>query len=285
LLFTLDQAQEKGSRVVDFLGCGDANDVLVCMRDKSMEELFSVFSDYEPLPGGLLYEDISQSGWCPVVDGVVIPRQIYNAFEQGELDIHPLLLGSVTDEGTLFQSIAFGTPIADEVEYEQALERIFPDHTAEILAEYPVSEYDTPRAALDELTGDWAFVCPARRAARSLSSAGVTVYLYTFDQEPFEPLIPDLGVFHSSEIPFVFGNNFFLNKVSEEGAPISEAMMRYWTRFATTGDPNGGDDVFWPKYEESSDQHIVLHQPIETGSNLKKDKCDFWDGVFDDIHQ
>ena len=46
--------------------------------------------------------------------------------------------------------------------------------------------------------------------------------------------------------------------------------MRYWTRFAAVGDPNGGQDVAWPRYDEPSDPYLTLDVPpakLEKGTH------------------
>jgi para-nitrobenzyl esterase len=59
--------------------------------------------------------------------------------------------------------------------------------------------------------------------------------------------------------------------------PLSDQMMRYWTRFATTGNPDGGDDVAWPRYDAEGDRHLVLDLPVRADSGHRRTQCDFWD--------
>ncbi len=97
-----------------------------------------------------------------------------------------------------------------------------------------------------EITGDVLFVCPARRAARQLVQAGVPTYLYHFSQIPLPyQAVPFLQSTHTAEIAFVFHNPILGIKLFGDDIALSEAMMRYWTRFAGTADPNGGSDVTW----------------------------------------
>jgi len=56
--------------------------------------------------------------------------------------------------------------------------------------------------------------------------------------------------------------------------------MGYWTRFAATGDTNGGTAYpVWPRYEITSDRHLELGDTIQVGSGLYKAACDLADRV------
>ena len=56
-------------------------------------------------------------------------------------------------------------------------------------------------------------------------------------------------------------------------------MKGYWTRFAKTGDPNGGTATAWPAYTTAQDQHLALGMTIAAGTGHNKAKCDFWDTI------
>eukprot|EP00039_Didymoeca_costata_P011206 m.156343 g.156343 ORF g.156343 m.156343 type:complete len:71 (-) comp15098_c0_seq13:250-462(-) len=52
--------------------------------------------------------------------------------------------------------------------------------------------------------------------------------------------MPHVGSFHGAEVPFVFGDSFELSSDGER--KLSNTMGCYWTNFATTGDPNKGNN-------------------------------------------
>ena len=56
-------------------------------------------------------------------------------------------------------------------------------------------------------------------------------------------------------------------------------MQGYWTRFAASGDPNGGGATAWPPYETATDRHLLLVSPPSAGSAYLRDECAFWDTV------
>jgi para-nitrobenzyl esterase len=54
---------------------------------------------------------------------------------------------------------------------------------------------------------------------------------------------------------------------------LSNAMMGYWTRFAATGDPNGGGAVVWPRYDKAA-RHLDFGDVVKVGQSLKGEACD-----------
>src|SRR5262249_18582746 len=150
----------------------------------------------------------------------------------------PLILDTNKDEGTLFTAPIFGKEVPDEPAYRAALGmRFAPSQVDAIVAHYPIASFPSPTHALAEVSGDAFFVCPTRFTARTLADKGAAVYRYSFEQELEQPFTPDLGVFHASELPFVFGNDTFPLGKMGAGAALSDWMGGYWTGFAKHADP------------------------------------------------
>jgi carboxylesterase type B len=77
--------------------------------------------------------------------------------------------------------------------------------------------------------------------------------LNVWSPDPGRARLPVTVWLHGTELPFVFGNHgnrfagrFLGDPPPPEFAPLSAAMRRAWTGFATTGDPG------WPRYETGS---------------------------------
>ena len=117
--------------------------------------------------------------------------------------------------------------------------------------------------------------------ARNFAANGMKNYLYSFDGKVEAPIIASLAdrSFHSVDIPYVFGNDYILGKVPADGKALATSVQNYWTNFAKTGDPNGGTEVTWPEYTAAGDQSLTLATTVKAGAGLKKELCDFWDGV------
>lgn len=281
------QAEAIGMSIADKLGCsGTGAAAAACLRHASMEDLMKSTAlppaGMQTMTGGPLYFTGDPIGMRPNVDGFVVEKPQREAFLAGQFDPKPILIGGNQDEGTLFHSSIFAQEVPDETDYRAALERRFGAANVDaIVAKYPIASYPSPNRAIGEVTGDSFFACSARRTARALAAKGAPTYYYDFQQPVEGPFLPGLGVFHSSEIPFVFGTDpaFPLGKVGASGAAVAEAMQGYWTRFAKTGDPNGGGAPMWTPYDRASDTHLVFGATILEVAHFKDALCDFWDGV------
>lgn len=276
---TREQAEADGVALGEKLGCpGTDATALACMREQidfAILDATALPAIMEQPPGGFFYANIPPNT-LPHIDGVVLPASIEDRLAAGDYPPRPLIIGTNLDEGTLFHSNILSNLVMDESQYVAALGRRFGTTNAQAIADrYPVSSFASPNAALAEVSGDAFFVCPARRNARA-AAMHAPVFRYSFERPLEAQLIADLGAFHSSEIPFVFGVDAYpLGKVGSAEA-LADAMQRYWTSFATTGVPAG--DVAWPAYD-ASEPYLELDVPIATGTAYKAAACDFWDSM------
>jgi para-nitrobenzyl esterase len=273
---TRDKAEADGIALATKLGCTGA-DVLACMRaqiDFAILDATALPPIDQQLPGGFFYGE-APGNTLPNLDGVVLPATIESRFAAGNYPARPLIIGSNRDEGTLFHAEILSNLVMDEAQYRAALARRFGDTNVDaIVARYPVAAFASANAALAEVSGDAFFVCPARRNARAIAMVS-PVYAYSFEKPLENQLLGDLGAFHSSEIPFVFGIDTFPLGRLGSGAALAAQMQTYWTTFAKTGDPNGAGPT-WPRY---GDIVLVLDEPIVTRAAHKAAQCDFWDAL------
>lgn len=270
-------AQDKFNTVSANLGCSEktGEDLLSCMR---AFDSYTVFEASRSAPGALMHDLV----WGPVIDGVEIlddPRKLAAA---GKFNKVPVLLGTNMDEGTLFVKASHDLNVTGMYEF---VSELFGEETGSlVMQQYPLSNYskdhpeNTAWWALTHVFGDSQMSCPARQTARWLSKAtGHPVYLYFFDHilEIIKLFVPFKGCCHGSELPFVF--DFHPAFLGKGELPLAEQFVRYWTRFATSGDPNGGSDPVWPAYEEATDMNIEMNLTVSAMSGLKNELCNFWD--------
>jgi len=258
LLQTKALAQTAADGLATKLECtGSADEVLSCLRDKSVSELLNVAS----------------TGYSADLDGVFLTEQPRTLFDSGDIAKVPYIAGSNSDEGTIFVP----AEVPDQEAYTAALSATFgADRVAIIEAQYPASNYPdgkpTPfRAALARVVGDSRLVCSTFDSAIRAATAGNPVYAYNFD---IAAAVGNLGATHGAELTSVFGTSTMFN---DDTKAASLLMQRYWTRFAKTGNPNGGDDLEWPEF--SADSNVRVNFALKEATivtDFRAKECAFW---------
>ena len=264
---TLATAQMTGDKLAAAVGCtGSGSEALKCLRDKPVSQLLTA------LPGGA-----GMSGFGPNVDGEFMPTQPRTLYDRGEIAKVPYILGSNTDEGTLF---TIGTNVTNEEMYKAAIMTRYAAITDQVMEHYPVSKFmdqmNPFNAALARAFGDGTLVCSTWDTATRAAKAGSTVYMYNFD-------IPagvgtNLGATHGAELVYVFGTSPAL---SEEQQKVSDLIQNFWTNLAKTGDPNATSLLSWPKFSESMDTRVNFSVMPSTVQNFRSDECKFWRQQYD----
>jgi para-nitrobenzyl esterase len=102
---------------------------------------------------------------------------------------------------------------------------------------------------------DLVFNEPARRLARLHARNGHATWLYRFDVVSAAMPEPHEGATHASERQYVFDNLTASPwPTAEMDQRQADQMAGYWTRFALTGDPNGGMRRAWPEFGAEPDR-------------------------------
>jgi len=193
-------------------------------------------------------------------DGCVIPTEEREAFESGNMNVTPLLVGSNTNEGISFTGNYLVNTIAA---YHSYLNDpiIFGSYGATALQLYPVSSDSEVRRAVADSFADSQFHFGTRGVARAMSRLEPNVYRYFFSRRAggtgADPV-------HAAELDYVFGRVTNAAPYNEQDVALSAAMMEAWKRFALTGDPNGGAINNWPRYDARTDPMLRLDDTFDT---------------------
>eukprot|EP00041_Stephanoeca_diplocostata_P014737 m.277601 g.277601 ORF g.277601 m.277601 type:complete len:617 (+) comp19783_c0_seq3:181-2031(+) len=248
--------------------------------------------------------------WAACVDGTAngLPDVPIRMLSAGRVNRAPdgsplsIIMGTNEDEYALFlaaTSLKPGINLPVTEKTVEALVNLGMEYHAlwnqttlqQILAAYPSGQYAHEAYRAETLMTDLFFRCPTRQAVRALSTAGSDVYLYHFDfhfliwQDPAGlgcQVSSELGcgVFHGSEIAYVFNTN--LDPLPAE-TTVANIMGAYWTNMAKFGSPNAPanssepQQLAWPKYTAATDQHMNLNEHPNVGAALAKSRCDVWD--------
>jgi para-nitrobenzyl esterase len=151
----------------------------------------------------------------------------------------------------------------------------------------PASSYASPVWALIAVDSDVPVggSCSYREVARAAAGPNgkpVFRYLYTHAFEADSNLTP-YQAFHAAEFPFVTGDPSIGDGAGNGHATTSAEtmlaaqMMGYWTRFATTGDPNGSGASRWPPYNATADPMLQIDDVSVQINGYRTQQCDFYD--------
>lgn len=139
----------------------------------------------------------------------------------------------------------------------------------------------------------------ARRASLKIASQHVPTWGYYFQQQP--PLSQinvsyeypgsssayarRLGVYHGSELTYVFGEVSGLEGATTGDINVSTTMMSAWISFAYSLDPNTRGVPYWPRYNQKHQGTTLVFasQGNETISaqadTLRQEAYDAWNAA------
>jgi len=282
---TIPQALKLGKMFVDHIRCPWGQGVFSCLSNKTIEEIIASQSAIR-FSVEFLHPIQSVMPWTPVIDGDEMTDQPWSLIQSGKFNKVPLMLGTVGEEAWMFTGKVYLTQSL----YILATAYLFGVDMVQVLRQYPVGGFwDLSNYALllGQLGTDYLFACLTRHTARSASALGSPTYLYHYNHSSsFDPWGRDFAfcnghACHGSELAFVFHSAQPYHKFNVAEEDLSQRMVRYWTNFAKSGNPNAPIPVEprWPQYDQKNDLRVELVTPPTVQSGLLTAHCDFWDGM------
>lgn len=271
------------------LGCPEGPGQLACMRQKSADELMRA-----SVPNGNEVNGVTVR-WTPVADGITLTGDPASQVRQGQFHRVPVIWGSNHDEGRLFVAGEYHQVnrwFVSRADVDAYIAQIAGDDQAlarKLTSTYSFWRYGTLDKAFSAMLTDYYFSCGAMRDAQSLSRY-VPTYHYEFTEAhtpaPLDPLMA-LGAFHGAELAYLLQNNLIvptpLPPLDNAQQKLSEQMIRFWGRFAATGNPNSFLPPYWPTFHEGRASSMDFNSSGLTvfgAPAFKKDhQCALFDGV------
>jgi para-nitrobenzyl esterase len=232
-------------------------------------------AELRAIPADKLIEEASKKGapfMGPVVDKRFLLEPVADTYAAGKQAHIPLLAGWNRDENP---ALAKNLTVAVWKEY--AIEHMGV-HTDEFLKAFPGStDAEAINSALDYGAQIFVGFGTWRWLEAQVKTGQAPVYRYHFElAAPPSKFHSGSFAFHSDDIEYVFGSLDTRPGAvwRPEDRTLSEQMMRYWTNFAKTGDPNGEGLPAWPRYDKTGGL-IHLDAPITSGPDTKHAQYDF----------
>jgi para-nitrobenzyl esterase len=274
---TRQQADKQGSTLAASLGCTKPATVAACMRAQ---------------PAAKVLKAEAGMSWSPVISAPTLPESPITAILTGHYTHVPLLQGSNHDEGRFFVGLEFdalGHPMT-RAQYPKVLTAQFGTTKAKkVLARYPLKHYKSPDLAYAAVFTDSEFSCPALFADDFTQRSHVFAYEFSDPSPPNDFGIHfsfPLGAAHSTELQYVFQRIPLLDTLppfTPAQLRLSDLMIGYWTRFAATGNPNGGHRPGWPRFAGTSPKmqelipNATAPEPASRFSAFHN--CSFWASI------
>ncbi|WP_059015953.1 carboxylesterase family protein [Mycobacterium sp. M26] len=257
------------------VGCADEAAAADCLRALPADRL-----QRPPLYVGFGADRLTG----PVTGTDRVPVDPMTAFALDRVPRVPVLIGTNTDEFTLFVAVQYlqerGLP-----PYPKLLADTFGPDASAVAARYPLERYDgsTGRAYSAAVT-DGVFACPANTMAAGLAHSA-PVYAYEFNDrtapspDPFRAVPFPVGASHGLELRYLFdiGGAPPLDPAQRQ---LSDQMIGYWSQFVKTGVPGVTGAPQWPPL--GADAATGARLSLQTGKLsivtdfAARHQCPFW---------
>ena len=229
--------------------------------------------------------------------GDVLSHTPIDAVENGEIANIPLLVGACADELELFtmrrdylaeepgedRTLELGDagprPLAPSGEDE--LRRWLGEGADEIIAAYKRSRPDAEGGKIEAaIRGDRQFLIPSLRFVEAfLRIVRSPVFFYSFAWK--SDLAPQLGAFHSFDIPFFFDRTEAIPLASGDrtAAPLAANMAESLIAFARTGAPSHDGIPEWLPYNPKTRPTMIFDRECRLEYDPRRVERTAWEGI------
>nr|XP_054762955.1 cholinesterase 1-like [Lytechinus pictus] len=246
----------------------------------------------------------------PVADGQFLPDDPIKMASKGRFNQVDVMIGCMADEGSIFtipymkgQEGTTPHPV-NHSEFRQTIAVTLGTDdpmTLDLAEQLYASPEELSKADANfvshvtALFGQAMFLCPTFDLSMDLSRAGRNVYPYLMSHVPSFSIWGSkydwLGAAHAEDIAYVFGSPFLSNSNddhteitgrfgNDEEVEMSLQIMRYWSNFAKTGNPNlstdgkeaGSKYPTWSRYTPSAPSYKEFTPTFENREGTPNSK-------------
>ncbi|KAJ8036602.1 Acetylcholinesterase [Holothuria leucospilota] len=276
-------------------------DLLACLRTHTVKDLLTTALQ------------VTSSHKFIIIDGVFLIDHPEVLMQTGQFKHTNIIAGSNKDEGLFFglpvypaAFSAFNPPSMDRDTYEASFPWYLTGNVNDLLKDGVRNQYvdwsTADKADADYLDAfnrqitDETFVAPTDAFLRyfvSSSKGTTTAYSYHMIHDPsvsswqINLIGPRwMRATHCEELQFVFGWPFLpevqdwkSKNLNSAEKTLSVQVMKYWTNFAKTGDPNGMDVPSWPTFTIPELEYKEIAIGLPTQRALRAGENYFWNSL------
>ncbi|KAF3055664.1 Acetylcholinesterase [Daldinia childiae] len=306
--------------VLSQTGCSDEEeDPMSCLRSKDTATLQQTANIPSPFPGRPgLPDPLPLFYWTPCIDGSLLPDSPSTLFSQGSFIDVPVIMGTTTNEGTVFAPADTASSDAMTLFLQNNYPRLSSAQANNVPRKYPqqatvpLHESWFPSAAT--AYGEATFICPTNNILTAYvqrRNNAQRAWSYRYDVYDAMNAALGLGVPHIWESWAVFGPDSQQGpgrgptSYYGEAAAVVPWVMDYWISFVRTLDPSTLRTPGAPVWElwdaegggngngngtgtGSGGERLLMQVgnfSMETVPEDQWERCDFWKGLAPALQQ
>jgi para-nitrobenzyl esterase len=205
----------------------------------------SHIDELRAMPADQLFTAASFFKTPPVIDGYVLPDDLYSMFENDRQNDVPVLTGWNSGEGFPGRNAP-----APEIYRSNAVKQ-YGESAGDFLNVFPGTTDAEVKQSQFAWARDIAFAWQNYTWAKLETEKGKhAAYLYIFKRTP--PGDEQFGTFHAAEISYALQTLQMRNRPwTDADRRLAGTMSSYWANFAAIGDPNGKGLPEWKPFDPS----------------------------------
>ncbi|MBR4727781.1 MAG: carboxylesterase family protein [Clostridia bacterium] len=259
LTYSRAECQNLTRRLLDATGC-KSMDELTALSEDTLKEINASLNDYNNFPER---------------DGVVLPEDLYAAYETGACGKFEMLIGTNADEVRYWiNEMGYYVPGVSgallfkaclPIMFENNLQALDRDEKVAVDAFLALQSGGKTRK-LTEFYNELLFRVPAMKQAALLAGNGNRVYTYYWTYPCADKTI---GACHAVELSYVFNNpQVTIYTGGNYNEQLAEAVQNLWVNFARTGNPDT-QAIRWAPYSADRRSTLILGDEIRVENDLK----------------